>query len=165
MTKEQKNVKNRVYYLSHREEAKTSTRMWRQAHPEQVKAIRRTYLLAHREELAAKSRAYHLAHREQQNARSLAYDKALTTEGLRIFGDKCACPGCEVREPVFLTIDHINGRPKGSRKNALLEARASGWDKTKFQILCMNCNFAKRDRGFCPVHQAGLEQTNGHSPP
>lgn len=86
-------------------------------------------------------------------------------DALRILGNKCACPGCEVSEPAFLTVDHINGRTKGSRgKNAAAEAKASGWDKTKFQILCRNCNFAKRDLGFCPVHQIDPGERNGHVP-
>jgi hypothetical protein len=124
--------------------------------------------LAHQEELKAKSRAYTQAHAEDHKARARAYVQALFSKALRVLGAKCACPGCDVSERAFLTIDHIYGqpsrKPSGQRKNALLEARITGWDKTKFQILCANCNFAKRDRGFCPVHQKASDKRNGHSP-
>jgi 5-methylcytosine-specific restriction endonuclease McrA len=111
--------------------------------------------------------AYRHSNREHRNAHNRAYALAryatLRADALRILGNKCACPGCEVSELLFLTIDHIHGREKGSMSSALLEAWRSGWDKTKFQILCANCNQAKRDRGFCPVHQIA-PASNGHTP-
>ena len=128
---------------------KEKQKAWYQNHPDRKKVH---------------NRRYNLTHQEQNNARYRAYELALKAEALRVLGNKCACPGCGISEPLFLTIDHINGRPKGSRKDPVLEAKASGWDKTKFQILCMNCNFTKRDRGFCPVHQKRSEETNDHSP-
>ena len=156
------------YDLAHRQEANARKQVNRQAHPEKRKAYRQTrreeenarsraHHQDHREEDNARDRAYYLANQEQEQARSRAYRSALMTEARKVLGNKCACPGCEVSEPAFLTIDHINGRPKGSsnRKTmAVFEARASGWDKTKFQILCWNCNMTKRDLCFCPVHQA-----------
>ena len=168
----------RAYDLAHRQEASARRQADRQAHPGKRKAHRlahreeenaksRARHQAHREQDNAKDRAYYLAHVEQEKARSRNYRPALMAEALRVFGNTCACPGCEVSEPAFLTIDHINGRPKGSRGQrmmAILEAKASGWDKTQFQILCYNCNCAKRDRGFCPVHQRDPGHRNGHSP-
>ena len=135
---------------------------------EERKVYNRAYHLANLKRENARSRLYHENHREQANARMRVYtplyEQALMAEAFRFLGDKCSCPSCGMSKPAFLTIDHINGRPKGSRKDALKEARASGWDKTKFQILCANCNFAKSDRGFCPVHQTNPGQRNGHNP-
>ena len=147
--KEQEKARHRAYYLKNQEKIKASTRAYRQAHWEQ----RRT-----------KEQAYQQNHPGQARARKTAFRHRLLAEALRVLGDMCACPGCGVSEPLFLTIDHIHGRPKGPRRSPLNEARASGWDRTKFQILCMNCNFAKRDRGFCPVHQKDSMKSNGHSP-
>ena len=135
---------------------------YRLAHRELRNDYSRGYHQAHREEVKARQLAWRQAHRAEEKARGRAFKQVLKAEMLEFLGNKCACLGCGISEPVFLTVDHINGRPKGQRKNAMEEARASGWDKTKFQVLCYNCNCAKRDRGFCPVHQTDLLRRNGH---
>lgn len=73
-------------------------------------------------------------------------------------GYRCACPGCDVTAPEFLQIDHVDNDGATHRK----ELRQGGdalyaWLKRHnyppgFQILCANCNFAKRITGTCPVH-------------
>ena len=130
---------------------------YRLVHRDKMNAQSRAYHLAHREHRKVTNQVWHQAHREERKAYHLAYNQAMHNEALRILGGICACPGCDECEPRFLTIDHIYGRPKGRRKNAIQEAKASGWDKTKFQLLCWNCNAAKSDRGFCPVHQEDSE--------
>ena len=126
--------------------------------PEKKRAYYQSY------EQKARGRIYRQKRRLKNNVYSVGYHHALVAEARRRLGNKCACPGCEVSEPTFLTIDHIYGRSKGRKKDAREEAKASGWDNTKFQILCANCNFAKRNRGFCPVHQTEPNQQNGHNP-
>lgn len=70
-----------------------------------------------------------------------------------IYDNKCRCCG-EKREE-FLTIDHVNGGGGQERKSGfniyLLRKRLlkSGVDPS-YQILCMNCNFAKGIHGYCP---------------
>lgn len=155
---------DKAYYIAHREEKQASNRAYRQAHPDGLKAYDKAYNQVHREERKANTRAYYHAHSAQHNAKHQNRNHALTAEARRFLGNKCACPGCAVSESAFLTIDHIHGRPKESKRNAVFEARASGWDRSKFQILCANCNFAKHDRGFCPVHQTAPRPRNGHSP-
>lgn len=132
--------------------------------PEKDKAWHKAYGQANRGKRNAQHRASHWDHREERNSQGRVYNQTLFAEALRALGNKCACPGCDISEPLFLTIDHIQGRTTRRTQNTIFEARRSGWDKTKFQILCMNCNFTKRDKGFCPVHQAGLEHKNGHHP-
>ena len=117
---------------------------------------------------AQKARAlvYRQKHRLKKNIYGRDYHQILLAEARRTLGNKCACPGCEVSDPWFLTVDHIHGKPKGTQRghSAAYEAKVSGWDKTKFQILCFNCNCAKSNRGFCPVHQTEPRQRNGHNP-
>ena len=127
---------------------------------EKRKAYHRDYGLIHRRSYR---RPYNATQWQNKNARSKNLYWALKAEALRILGSTCACPGCEVSEPAFLSIDHINGQPK-RRGTSLKEARDSGWDKSQFQILCYNCNCAKRDRGFCPVHQSAQKGRKGHNP-
>ena len=158
-----------------KEQAKANRQTYQKEHPDRVKASNRTYSQAHKperkvyvkgrpEQVKASNRTYNQGHRPERNSTNLAYYYVLKAEAFRVLGSNCACPGCEVSDLSFLTIDHIHGRPKGRRKYTLSEAKTSGWDKTQFQILCANCNFAKRDRGFCPVHQKDPGQRNGHSP-
>jgi hypothetical protein len=73
-------------------------------------------------------------------------------------GFRCVC--CDITNPVFLTIDHINGNGNKHRKS--IGANASGCHmyawlvKNNFpegyQVLCWNCNHAKHVDGTCP-HQ------------
>ena len=66
-------------------------------------------------------------------------------------GATCAC--CKETTYEFLTIDHIenngNKQPRNERKSLY------SWLKTHnfpsgFQVLCMNCNWAKGKYGHCP---------------
>jgi len=74
---------------------------------------------------------------------------------------KCAC--CGERGIEFLTIDHIDGNGSEHRRQIDPERKIGGngfvyWLKKNnypegFQVLCANCNFAKRQNKHCP-HQS-----------
>jgi len=96
-------------------------------------------------------------------------------------GAKCACCGETI--PDFLTIDHINNDGADHRRKVAREAgkyrrNGTGWIAPSngqgvgiyawlkrhkyppgFQVLCMNCNFAKGRYGECPHKRA-----NPHEP-
>ena len=72
---------------------------------------------------------------------------------------KCQCPGCDVKFPQFLEFDHIEG---GGRKHAIANKYVGGgrlmlhWMirnnyPSGFQVLCSNCNHAKRNKNSCPL--------------
>ena len=76
------------------------------------------------------------------------------------YGCRCACPGCNETEPMFLTIDHVNGNGTQHRKEigarqiykAIID---SGFPDT-YQILCYNCNCGRwRNGGVCPHIRKG----------
>jgi len=75
---------------------------------------------------------------------------------LKHYGDKCNCPGCDVTEPKFLTIDHISGGGKKHRKEIgrfggdFYEWLVKNNFPDGFQVLCFNCNCAKGFFGKCP---------------
>ena len=76
------------------------------------------------------------------------------------FGYKCAC--CGENNPYFLTLDHKipheNGHPyrNGLNKEQIYtECIKDEFDPEKYQLLCMNCNFAKGIFGACP-HATGI---------
>lgn len=92
---------------------------------------------------------------------------SLKLEMIRELGGKCAC--CGESHPQFLTLEHINGRVafygrkygKAAHRiqsNTYVEirkAKNSGWDRTQYELLCMNCNHARGHYGQCP-HRAGI---------
>ena len=82
------------------------------------------------------------------------------------FGFKCSC--CGEKHPYFLTLEHKLGNNPSRRKRSksgmvntkiqpqlINEAAKDGWDRTKYDLLCINCNFAKGHFGECP-HQSGV---------
>lgn len=154
---EKEKAYQQAYRKTHRKERNARKRSYNQAHREERRAYHRVYQQLHGQERKTYYRTYRSTHQEQIKA----YRERLRTKAFHLLGNKCACPGCEVSEPAFLTIDHIYGRPRGPQRNSAEEAQSAHWDKAKFQILCANCNFAKRDRGSCPVHQSAPNERNG----
>lgn len=72
-------------------------------------------------------------------------------------GPKCAC--CGEERLYFLTLDHVNGdgyldrpgRGSSSGSNIWWKLKKLGYpDKARYQVLCFNCNCAKRTSAVCP---------------
>lgn len=73
-------------------------------------------------------------------------------------GYKCVC--CMEEEKAFLTIDHINGNGNRHRKE-IGQSNMYRWLRDNnypsgFQVLCMNCQWGKKNCGICP-HKARLQ--------
>ena len=102
-------------------------------------------------------------------AQTLDRVRAARDEVYSWFGGRCNCNGCEVSEPMFLSIDHINNDGAEHRRalagtplfthvsNHRSSGRITNWlkrnpdQKDRFQLLCLNCNMGKyRNRGSCP---------------
>lgn len=91
----------------------------------------------------------------------MKYRYKLKLEMLEAFGWKCQC--CGEDNPHFLTMDHVmnDGRQHREEVGGFQSvevlygaARKEGWPKDKYQLLCMNCNWAKGKWGECP-HKSG----------
>jgi hypothetical protein len=73
-------------------------------------------------------------------------------------GEAPACACCGEQGAAFLTLDHVNNggnahrRQKGNQ-GVYHELRRAGYP-AGFQVLCFNCNVARRFYGHCP-HQTG----------
>lgn len=70
---------------------------------------------------------------------------------------RCACCGEQYLE--FLTVDHVGGNGNNHRRKNGLDGGNAFYlwlirenYPQGFQVLCMNCNFAKGKYGYCP-HQ------------
>lgn len=84
-------------------------------------------------------------------------------QGLAHYGAICACCGESRYE--FLTFDHKNNDGAAHRRSDRGAARIAQWLKKNdypdgFQVLCMNCNWAKGRYGECP-HERELKQDVG----
>lgn len=104
-------------------------------------------------EVARPNNTYCVEHIAKARVREKARLQRIKLEVLAHYGDRrCAC--CGETRIEFLTIDHIHG---GGRQHRF-EQRIGGmchWLKKQhfpdgYQILCMNCNFAKGLFGRCP---------------
>lgn len=111
------------------------------------------------------SKTYRKKHKKQVRAKQKEnYDK-IRLEAISHYSKgtmKCAC--CKEAGIVFLSIDHIHGNGAAERRKIDPEGKMGGngfvywlkknkWPKG-YQILCYNCNFAKRTNKKCP-HQTG----------
>lgn len=98
-------------------------------------------------------RANEVRYKSQQLDYRLAARRARRAEVLEHYGGGCAC--CGEAEPLFLTIDHIDGNGNAHRREI---GKTDMWiwllrnDYPEgFQILCYNCNAGRyRNGGACP---------------
>jgi len=139
------------------EKKKANYNRWRQRHLDQERArcrenARRWYALPH--------------NRVRQATTQQRCHRRLMEECFMRFGEECLC--CGESEPVFLTLDHVQNdgaakkrelSAKSSSRHAhrhvstysiVLDLKRRGWPLEEIQVLCMNCNLAKRRLGFCP---------------
>lgn len=99
--------------------------------------------------------------RQSSKDKKSEYARQLKAEIIFKYGGKCACCGESGFE--FLSIDHIDG--SGGVHRSQINASGTGFyrwlkkmefPKSNFQILCMNCNFAKGKYNECPHKRAML---------
>lgn len=74
---------------------------------------------------------------------------------LSVYGGKCNCCGEDHAE--FLTLDHVYGGGNEHRKSQDMRTTwlqaINDRDSGRWQLLCMNCNWAKGKYGNCPHQQ------------
>jgi hypothetical protein len=80
------------------------------------------------------------------------------------YGHSCAC--CGERRRAFLTLDHVKNDGSLERRRILntytlyLRVLRFAGRSSRYQLLCWNCNEAKRIEGRCP-HQARRPAARG----
>ena len=81
---------------------------------------------------------------------------ALRLEMIAAYGGKCSCPGCEVMEPKFLSLEHLNGGGNAHRRKfhraslTWQDLKNQGWPQEGYTLLCWCCQMAKTHFGICP---------------
>lgn len=122
--------------------------------------VQREWRQSHREETNAEVRSYYWKDPDKVRARQKRYRQAEKREVVSRYGGLCAC--CGENELVFLTIDHIYGDGKEHRSTDRSATLLYRWLKKNgypdgFQVLCWNCNTAKRRLSACP-HESLLKE-------
>jgi hypothetical protein len=133
-------------------------RSWRRLNSDKAKRYTLKYVQAHPDRVAEAVRRYREEHRRELRARDNRKHRELKLAVIAGYGGKCAC--CKEDNPVFLTIDHINGGGAEDRKRnhggwgLYTRLQKLGYPKDDYQVLCYNCNLAKGFFGHCP-HEDG----------
>lgn len=132
---------------------------WNEKSKDHIRAYKQEYHQEHRAEIIAKVNDWVAANPEKRRDNALSYYYRLQHSAILAYGGyQCAC--CGEREPLFLSLDHMNGdggahrRQLGTLGGARLykDLRDRGWP-SGFQVLCMNCNHGRhRNGGICPHH-------------
>ena len=106
--------------------------------------------------LVDNARRWHADHRDKVNAGERRRNAAEKLKILAAYGRFCVC--CGEDEPVFLSLDHVHGGGRQDRAGKAIgtqfyrKLRREGFPPG-FQILCFNCNAAKRTKSVCPHRQ------------
>ena len=95
--------------------------------------------------------------RARRLASNTAGNIALRNEVYAAYGNKCLC--CGESEPLFLTIDHIDGTGADHRRATgryggitfYRYLRDIGCPRDNYRLMCWNCNSGReRNNGICP---------------
>lgn len=113
------------------------------------------------EEQRAHNRKSYWKHKESRDKRTKAYQLQAKIDVIGHYSQgksECAC--CHIKGIIFLTIDHIRGDGAIERKAKRHKTGSMFyiWLRTNkyptgFQVLCHNCNQAKRQLLQCPHNE------------
>ncbi|KKL46197.1 hypothetical protein LCGC14_2347970 [marine sediment metagenome] len=139
------------------ETEKTRTYSYRFREPnsnEEKRKYDKRYYLANREKkiATAKKNAWNKKYPDRRKAYSKKLWAKLRNQAIDAYGSKCAC--CGLTDSRFLTFDHVAGGGRDHRKRTggfgfLLWMEKNNYP-SEIQLLCYNCNGAKRVFGNCP---------------
>ena len=147
--------------VSHKEYMKNYMRDWRKRNPELSRANCKRYNDKNKEERNKNCRK-RLRLKRKELREKIIFHYAGNPP-------KCACEGCyyHINDcPIdFLTIDHVHGG--GGKDKKIFNAQISLYSwiiknnfPSDFQVLCMNCNFAKGKLGYCPHNNKPEDKSN-----
>lgn len=174
------------YYQQNREKVILRTKIYREKNKEKYNAARRAWYKKNKVKKNISARKWRLANKDKERAATLRWRKAypekwvaqlernrimnirLVAEKKKIildhYGSRCNC--CGLSDSRFLTIDHVeygkHNRMSDAEKrrvgiNVYRQVIREGFPN-RFQILCMNCNWAKGVFGKC-FHQTDQVKT------
>ena len=116
-------------------------------HKDRVKEESKRYYQKHRKKILAKTKRYRRLHPQKYSGRQSKTARRLRNKILEMFGGKCQ--RCGFSDKRALQVDHKNGGGQKDMKSFpgryayykhVLEVGSK-----KFQLLCANCNWIKRE--------------------
>lgn len=131
---------------------------WESGHRSEVnEKARERYRKNHARILQIKHK-YRVNNRDLLVTKGKAYQGKLKEEVFNHYSKgepKCVC--CGERRTYFLSMDHISGGGRQHRKQigsgGLLQWLRRNHFPEGFQVMCLNCNFAKHLFGSCPCQE------------
>lgn len=137
-------------YLCKKHYGRLQARLYREKHPEYVKRQGRRATGWY-----AKLKESNPAKIQQNLDKTKQWREKLKDDVFLAYGGyRCAC--CGITGKVFLGLDHVNGGGCRERRLGKIgvysiysKLRKEGFPPG-YQVLCMNCNFAKGQLGSCP---------------
>jgi hypothetical protein len=139
----------------------------RDKNPEKFRAYRKKYYKENKDKLNEQQKIIARKRRKEHPEIDRGYGRTRRAKRkamvLEAYGNKCNC--CPETIPQFLTIDHIDGKGRKHIEEIGGSSKLYDWlirnnyPKDNFQLLCMNCNFAKGHYGACP-HQATFQEVH-----
>lgn len=114
----------------------------------------------YRERTRVSGMASYQRNKEKRRQEARDHSKKLRVQVFAAYGNKCTCCGESAYE--FLTLDHVNGNGREHRRQvgkgiAVYQDVIRRGFPADFQVLCYNCNCAKRTDAECP-HQRSKER-------
>ena len=138
-----------------KDELREYNREYRRKNKSRLDALAKVWRNNNRERYNSKRNARRaIDGREYQKARERNYNKRLLI--LNALGCKCTC--CGETAISMLDIDHVNNDGKQHREERGQRASywvyndviRSGFDRSRYQVLCRNCNWSKwKNSGVC----------------
>ena len=128
-------------------------KLMRSKHPDKYKGYKRKYYERNKQKILETAKRYYMETIKKNYKLKRDAVKRTVFEYYSKCVIRCAC--CGETDERFLTIDHIHGKKKhGHNKNStgmtLWRWLIRNNFPSGFQILCMNCNWAKGQYGECP---------------
>ena len=131
---------------------------WKRNNPDKAKLIKQREYNKNKEIYIARATKWNEDNRLSHRNANATWRWKLRQEIIEAYGGSCICCGEVI--PEFLSIDHINNDGNEERRanngkggaKFYRELKRKGFPKDNYQLLCMNCNFAKGHFGICP-HQ------------
>lgn len=145
-SKKEFQVRASQHYAEHKEELDQIHYKYIAEHPEKQPQYDAKYYVKHREHKLKYQANYHTTHREERQRYAKQYVWKLKLQTLQAYGGQCTI--CGVKNPQYLTIDHIHDDGAKHRKKIGKGASIYSWLRKNnypsgFQVLCWNHNAAK----------------------
>jgi hypothetical protein len=140
--------KSRKCPICHRKDRLATQNKYYYKNPEKIKAYAKQYRHRNRFIINEKIKKYKQTFIEKSKKQGKDYRKKMKQKVILAYSHDIKCSKCNFSDIRALTIDHINGGGTQHRKK--INGSFYKWlEKNnypkEYQVLCMNCQFIKRD--------------------